>query len=194
MDSGNETCCFNHEGIKEITYHNTAPIPTVADAWSTYYEYAGYSVPTTTSESSTSTFLVSKVTSMSSTSTTIATQTQSRNLSQPSTEQSILPETPKPTPASTQTTATSPSEKAIIGTASALGVLGAVGALFLFRRSRNKRSKQFGPKPTSERAELTGHDVPTELCCTCSRHLGEGHPNWRHELMGDYPRTERVAT
>ncbi len=134
MDAGNETCCFNGEGIKEITYHNTATIPTVAEAWAIYYKDAGYSVPTTTRDPPTSNFLALNSTSISPTSTTMPAQTtQSLNPPQSPSEQLDPTNEPKPTPGSTFTTAISPGEKASIGTAGALGALGLAGSLYLFR-------------------------------------------------------------
>ena len=77
----------------------------------------------------------------------------------------------------------------MIGTTSALGalvILGAVGSLYLFRRSRSKQSRKPGPKPRpgAEDAELAGHDVPREMDATRDRPLDEVHLGGLNELVG----------
>ena len=166
MNPGNETCCYSHEGTKEITYHNTVTIPTVAEAWSTYYKDAGYSIPTGTIHTSTGTSFASEITSISSTSTIMPAQSQSLSLPQSPSRQSSPTSASKPTPVS-RTTAISPGGKAIFGIAGAFSAFGAVGLFYLFRRSRNKRREQSRSNSTPNahlagRHELMGHDMRTE--------------------------------
>ena len=195
IDPGNETCCFNGEGVKEITYHNTATIPTVAEEWTTYYEDAGYSVPTTTSTASASTFPPSKgttSTSISSTSTTMPAQSQSLNLPQAVSKQSAPTITPEPTPASTTTTAIGPREKVVIGTASALGALGAlmlVGLLYHIRRSRIRRREQNRSELAAEvvnfdERKLTGHSAPMQTDVTWDWSSKGAHASGAMEVIG----------
>lgn len=83
-------------------------------------------------------------------------------------------------------------EKAIIGTASALGallILGAVGSLYLFRRSRIKRSEKPGPKDRLEAVAIddTGLTRPRmvgEMDATWDRPLDEAHLGGLNELTG----------
>lgn len=187
MNSGNETCCLNREGIKEITYHNNATIPTNAQAWTAYYENAGYSLPSTTIDPLTSTFPTLK------SDTTLPVQSQPLNYATPSTsQQPSLINIVEPTHTSATATAMSSREKAIIGTASALGallILGAVGSLYLFRRSRFKRSGKPGLKDrleavTIEDTGLTGHRMVGEMDATWDRSLDEAHLGGLNELMG----------
>ncbi len=51
----NQTCCYNHQGHKLISYHyfDDAALPTAAAALSTFYAENGYQIATTTSSSST---------------------------------------------------------------------------------------------------------------------------------------------
>ena len=144
MYPGNETCCLDRKGSREITYHNPARIPTVAEAWTTYYEDAGYSLPTTTADPLTGTSHFSRNTFTSYSSTTSATRSQSLNaVPSSSFHHSNATNISEPIHTSTATPAISSREKAIIGTASAvgaLGILGAAGSFYLFRRS-HKRSK-----------------------------------------------------
>ena len=166
MNPGNETCCFNHQGVKEITYHNTATILTVAGEWKTYYQDAGYSVPTTTARQSTSTLLASKDISNISASATSTVHSQGLDVSPSSpANQPGSTAVPKPVPASTsKTTTISAGEKAIIGIASALALFGAVGLLYLFQRSRAERRAQ--PelmKTRSAHSELDATGAPPEL-------------------------------
>lgn len=142
MDPGNETCCFNHEGIKEITYHNTATIPTVAGEWKTYYQDAGYSIPTTTARRLTSTLLASKDISNISASATSTVHSQGLEVSPSPASQTSSTAVPKPVPASPSKKTISAGEKAIIGIASAFVLFGAVGSLYLFQRSRAERRVQ----------------------------------------------------
>ena len=214
MNSGNETCCFNHKGIKEIKYHNDATIPTIAEAWSTYYEDAGYSIPTTTSSALRSTLSTSKSTLISYTSTLLPAQTQSQDDIQPSSSQQPTPtDTPNPAQAST-TTAIGPRGKAIIGTTSALGAVGILGAVIsfcLFRRARSKRSGNFGPKsevirledtefgPKSEleairveNTELAAHDVQRKTDARSDRLFDGTHLGRLHELIGQDREEQRA--
>lgn len=187
MNPGNETCCLNRKGIKEITYHNNATIPTNAQAWTTYYENAGYSLPSTTIDPSTSTFPTLK------SNTPLPVQSQPLNhTASLASQQPSLTNIVEPTHTSATTTAISSRVKAIIGTASALGALlivGAIGSLYLFRRSRIKRSEKLGPKDRLEAVAiegtgLTGHRMVGEMDATWDRPLHEAHLGGLNELMG----------
>ena len=170
MNPGNETCCFDRKGIKEITFHNDATIPTIAQAWSTYYEDAGYSIPTTTSSSLRSTLPTSKSTA----------------------QQPTPTNTSDPAQTSTTITAIGPREKAIIGTTSALGAVGILAAVIsfcLFRRARSERSGRSGPKSELEairveHTELAAHDVQTKTDARSDRPLDGAHLGGLHELRG----------
>ena len=179
MDPGNETCCFNHGGVKEITYHNTATIPTVAEEWTTYYQDAGYSVPTTTTSQSTSTILSSKDIAEIPASTASAAHSQRLNVSSSPTSQTISTGVPEPVPASTSKTTIGPGEKTIIGIASAVGVLGAIGSLYLFQRSRAKRRAQshlFGKSGI-------GYNAPAEMDAPWGWQLAEAPNGVEHEMV-----------
>lgn len=186
MNPGNETCCFNREGVKEITYHNTATIPTVAEEWTTYYEDADYSVPASTTSQSTSTVLASKEISEITAPTTSPAPSQRLSVSPSPASQSSPTDAPKPKPASTSKTTLSNAEKAIIGIASAVGVLGAVGSLYLFQRSRAKRRAQ--PESMQTRnAHLvemsgTGYTDPSEMDAPWDWLPGELHNEVAHEM------------
>ena len=196
MNPGNDTCCSSHEGIKEITYHNTATIPTLAGAWSTYYKDAGYSIPTGTIHTSTGTSFASEITSIPSTSTTPPAQFQSLSLPQSPSTQSSPTSTSKPTPVS-KTTTISPGGKAVFGIAGALAAFGAVGLFYLFRRSRTKRRERSRSKPTPDvhlagRHELMEHDVRGELDTTRRWPLEEAHVGGWNELSGRNGRGKRA--
>ena len=240
MDPGSETCCFNGEGVREITYHNTATIPTVAEEWTTYYEDAGYLIPTTTGSApvrtfpategssisttsttsttmlalsqslnvpqagtkqeesiatfsvSASTFPASKGTTISSASTPMPAKSQSVNLPQAVSNQPAPTTTPEPTPISAAATAIVPREKVVIGTASALGVLGTlvlVGLLHQIRRSRNKRLEkkrsELAPEVvTSEETELMGLGAPTQALTRWDRPSKGAPLSGPNEIIG----------
>ena len=188
MNPGNETCCFNDEGVKEITYHNTATIPTVAEEWTTYYQDAGYSVPTTTTPQSTSTVLASKDISQNSAPTTSPSHSQRLDVTSSSTGQTNSTGIPEPVPALTPKTTISPGEKVIIGVASAVGVLGAIGSLYLFQRSRAKRRAQSDSMQT-RKAHLVekcgiGYTAPSEMDARWGWQLVEAPNGVVHEMMG----------
>ena len=188
MNPGNETCCFNDEGVKEITYHNTATIPTVAEEWTTYYQDAGYSVPTTTTSQSISTVLSSKDISGIATSTTLPAHSQHLNVSSLPAGQTSSTGEPEPVPTSTSKTIISPGEKAIIGVASAVGVLGAIGSLYLFQRSRAKRRAQSDSMPT-RKAHLVekcgmGYNARTGMDAPSGYRPCEADSGVVHEMMG----------
>ena len=196
MNPGNETCCLSHKGTKEITYHNSATIPTVANALATYYEDANYSIPSTTSGFSTSTAAGSQPTSISQ-----ASQSQTPNNLPASSSQHPSPTNSTAlTPIATTTTALSSHEKAAIGTGSALGgvgVLGIVCSIYLYRRSRNKRSGELGLRyraelDSNEQIELSGDDVRSEMDATLTRPLDRARLKWSNELMGHDPRHSRA--
>ena len=187
MNPGNETCCFNNEGVKEITYHNTATIPTVAAEWTTYYQDAGYSVATTITSQSTSTVLPSKAMSGIFTTTTSAAHSQRLNVTTSPASQISSTGVPKPVPNSTSKTIISSDEKAIIGIASAVGVLGAIGLLYLFQRSRARRRGQFNTMQT-RKAHLVekcgvGYIAPLEMDAPSSRRLVEAPNSVVYEMM-----------
>ena len=180
MDPGNETCCFDHEGVKEITYHNTATIPTVAGEWKTYYQDAGYSVPTTTARRSTSTFVASKDISNISASATSIVHSQDLEVSPSPSPASptISTAVPKPVPTSTSKRTINAGEKAIIGIASALGLFGAAGMLYLFQRLRAERSAHL-----VEQNEL-GHNTSSEMDATGVWLSSKTHAPVAYEIMG----------
>ena len=188
MNQGNDTCCYNRKGVQEITYHNTATIPTVAEEWTTYYEDADYSVPTTTTSQPTSTVLASNSIFEISASTTSPAPSQRLSVSPSPAGQSSQTGAPKPVPALTPKTTLSNAEKAIIGIASAVGVLGAVGSLYLFQRSRAKRRAQ----PESMQTRKThlvemsgiGYTAPSEMDAPWDWLPGELHNEVAHEIMG----------
>ena len=199
MYPGNETCCLDRKGSKEITYHNPARIPTIAEAWSTYYEDAGYSLSTTTADPLTRTSSLSRNTFTSHTSTTPSTQSQSLSaVSTSSLNHPTATNTSEPIQTSTTSPAISPREKAIIGSASAvgaLGILGVVGSLYVFRQSK-KRSKQPEPKPRHETIKfedtaLKGHGMPREMNATWDGPLHEAPSGGLNELVGQDGRDHR---
>ena len=220
MNAGNETCCLDHEGVKEITYHNTATIPTVAEAWSTYYEDAGYSIPSTTSQISTSISIASKgaptsfipsTTGQTSTSLSIASKGAPTSFipsttGQTSTSLSIAskgaltsstPITSEKTSASAPATSISSSAKAFIGTAAGLVFFGAVGSLYLFRRSRAKRLEQAraqsAPKVANfDVAELAESSVQTETNSTRVWPVNGTYLDGRNMLTGQGEGIERA--
>ena len=170
-------------------------IPTVAEAWATYYKDAGYSVPTTTRDPPTSTFLAFNSTSISSTSTTMPAQIQSLNLPQSPSRQLDPTNEPKTTPGSTITTAISPREKASIGTAGALGALGIAGSLYLFRRSKKKRLErirsELAPEVVrSEETESRRPNAQTQMNTTSDWPVETMHLGGRNELTELDGRTE----
>lgn len=207
MNPGNETCCFNHKGVKEITYHNTATIPTVANEWNTYYEDAGYSVPITTSDPSSSTFLAFKDTSISSTSTTVSSQPQLPNVSAPPSSQiststslafkdtsvsstsTTVPSQPQllnvSAPPSSQTSTSTPnpapaSKPKTTVTPSEKAIIGTVGAFAVLGA--------FGSVYSFRRSRTK------RMIQHGSKPTPEAHPGWRSELMGHDTRTEMEAT
>ena len=187
MNPGNETCCFNNEGVKEITFHNPATIPTVAEEWTTYYEDAGYSVPTTTSQS-TSIVLSSKDISAIFTSTTSPAHSQRLNVSSSTAGKSSSTGVLEPARVSTSKTTISPGEKIIIGIASAVGVLGAIGSLYLFQRSRTKRRAQSDSTQVRKAhvVEKSGvaYMAPSKMFAPRGWQLVEAPDGVVHEMMG----------
>ena len=192
MYPGNETCCFNRKGSREITYHNPARIPTIAEAWTAYYEDAGYSLPTTTADHLTRTSHFSRSTFTSYTSTTPYMQPQSLNVVPTSSlNHPIAMNTSDPMQMSTTSAAISPREKAIIGTVSAVGALGILGtavSLYLFRRL-HKRQKQPEQKPRLdsvmvEDTALAGHGILSETEAKRDRPLHQAQLGGLHEPVG----------
>ena len=182
MYPGNTTCCLDRKGSREITYHNSARIPTIAEAWTMYYEDAGYSLPTTTADTLTRTSHFSRNTFTSYTSTTPSIRSQSLNAVPTSTFHDLnATNTSEPIHTSTILPAISPREKAIIGTSSAVGALGIVGvagSLYVFRRL-HKRSK------------LTGHGILAEMDASRDRHFHEAQSIGMHELIGQNAKKQR---
>ena len=52
LNPNNQTCCFNQQGNKLISYHYYAALPTAATALSTFYAENGYQITNITSSSS----------------------------------------------------------------------------------------------------------------------------------------------
>ena len=177
-DPNNQTCCFNHEGVREITFHNNATIPTVAAGYSTYYEAAGYTIPSLTSSLS-GTKTISPQGTFSSTARTI-TSAESFG-TQPLAAQATPTSTSGSKPAVARSTSLSPA--GIAGITIALSVCAIViGALlFLLRKSRKKRPVQTGLETSLEalRYEMSDHAARTEMDAV------EGRvPIGKIELMG----------
>ncbi len=180
----NQTCCFNHQGRKEITYHNTATIPSKAAGWSTYYEAAGYTIPNPSSRTSTSATtsarsnLVSLITS---------TVTSTGSLAAESTSTQ-----PLRTAASEASTVSTPSTPLSAGAKAGIAVAGGVCALvigtllYLLRRPRKKRLTQPSLKTGQnalryDKPELPGQDTRTEMGAGLTQ---DGRFGGRQELMG----------
>ena len=77
----------------------------------------------------------------------------------------------------------------------ALGILGAAGSLYLFRRS-HKRSKQPEQKPELDsvmigNTALTGHGTLSEIDATLDRPLHEAQFGGMHELVGQDGKEQR---
>lgn len=183
---GNETCCFNHEGVGEITFHNNATIPTLAAGLSTYYEAAGYSIPTPTSSTSTSIAIASESIFISRTSTT--TSAGSLGL-RPSSTQPVPTATSGLTPALTTSTSLSSGGEAGIIIAGCVCAIVIGVLLYLLRRSRKKRLTQPGFETKvdglqCEKAEMSGHDARTEMDAVEGCNLQDMRPIGRNELMG----------
>lgn len=187
---GNITCCYDHQGVKQITFHNDATIPTVAAELSTYYEAANYSIPNPTSGSSPSTTSFSKNTFIAMTSTrTLATPL----VSQRSSAQSTPTADSEPTLASESTPASRTSNS--LSSGGKAGVAIAAGAcasmigvlLYLLRRTWKKRLTQpdFGTKGRwNGTLEMPGHDARTEMDAVEGRFPQELRSDGGRELMG----------
>lgn len=183
---GNETCCFNHEGVGEITFHNNATIPTLAAELSTYYEAAGYSIPTPTSSTSTSIAIASESIFIS----RISTITSAGSLGlRPSSTQPVPTATSGLTPALTTSASLSSGGEAGIITAGCVCAIVIEVLLYLLRRSRKKRLTQPGFETKvdglqCEKAEMSGHDARTEMDAVEGCNLQDMRPIGRNELMG----------
>ncbi len=161
----NLTCCFNHEGVREIKFHNDATIPTVAAELSTYYEAAGYSIPSLSSGTATSVTASPKSTFISTTS--MITPTGSLG-PQALSIQPIPTATSESTPALTTSTSLSSGVKAGIAVAVSVCVIAIVAMLYLLWRSRRKRLIQPGSEKNLKRlhyenSEMSGDDARTEM-------------------------------
>ena len=200
MNPSNETCCLNREGIRVTVYHNPARIPTIAEAWTTYYEDAGYTLPTTMAGPLTTASSFSRNKVIPYTSTTLSRQSHSLiGVTTSSSQHATATSTSEAIDTSTPNPAITPREKAIVGTASAvggLGLLGAVGSVYLFRRSRKRldqletklRLERVNPKYTSS----TEQGVLREMDATWDRPLNEAHLGGLNELERQDGREERV--
>ena len=119
-------------------------------------------------------------------------QSHSLNLPQAVSRLSAPTAIPEPAPASTTRTAVGPREKVVIGTASALGVLGAlvlVGLLYQIRRSRAKRLEktrsELAPEVVNfEELESTGHSTPTQTDATWDWSSKGARPGAPMEMIG----------
>ena len=119
-------------------------------------------------------------------------QSQSMNLPQAVSKQPAPTATPEPTPASTTTTAVGPREKVVIGTASALGALGAlvlIGLLYQIRRSRIKRRVQTRSELPAEEVnfegkKMTGHSAPIQTNVTLDWSSKRARPSGQMEVTG----------
>ncbi len=182
----NLTCCFNHEGVREIKFHNDATIPTVAAELSTYYEAAGYSIPSLSSGTATSVTASPKSTFISTTS--MITPTGSLG-PQALSIQPIPTATSESTPALTTSTSLSSGVKAGIAVAVSVCVIAIVAMLYLLWRSRRKRLIQPGSEKNLKRlhyenSEMSGDDARTEMDAAEGRSLPDIRSVGRRELMG----------
>ena len=182
----NVTCCFNHEGVREITFHNNATIPSDAAELSTYYEAAGYSIPNLSSGTATSVTASPKSTFVSTTSTMTPTGSLS---SQPLATQPIPAATSVSSPALTTSNSLSSGVKAGIAVAVSVCVIAIGALLYLVRRSRSKRLIQPGPEQNLKRlhygnSEMSGDDARTEMAAVEGRSLQDIRSVERNELMG----------
>lgn len=184
----NETCCFNDEGVREITFHNNAIIPTGAAELSRYYEEAGYSIPNLTSGTSTSMTMSAEYTFISATWTVTSAGPLSPRTSPTQPIPTATFETPPPL-----TTSTSLGSGAKAGVATAACVCATVIGvlLYLLRRSRKKRPIQPASETKSkglqyEKSEMSGHDARTEMDAAngYSLQLQDMRPVGRNELLG----------
>ncbi|CAL8574647.1 hypothetical protein XPA_000602 [Xanthoria parietina] len=131
VNTSNDTCCDNSQGIIEINYRNIAPLPEASADLSSYYARAGYTIPTDGIYKP----AITSSTSTSSTSATAATGTTTSAATSPS---ALSPSDPAPSPG------LSTGAKAGIGIGAAAGILAVAGALiFLFiRRRKNLKNGQ----------------------------------------------------
>lgn len=180
---GNWNCCLDGQGVREITFHNHATIPTVAAELSTYYEEGNYTIPNLTSGSLTSTTTLPRSTFASTTSTI----TSATPLLRASSAQSTASATSEPTPASTTANSLSSGGKAGVAIAAG-GCAGIIGVLlYLLRQSRKKRLMQPGFETKGLRyevSEMPGHDARTEMDAVEGRFPQESRPGGIKELMG----------
>ena len=194
----NVHCCFDHQGIREIHYHYTAPFPTIAASLSEFYAANAYQIATIMSSSSNtlSTNTLSISTSRSPTRSTPSTSTISSQ-----TKSTASPSATSERPPIDQRKATSglnPSTKVGIGVGVILGV-SLIGTLlyFLVHRRRRQHQRSIVHAGTSinadiewpgsrryEKPELTGEDTRKELDATERR---------RPELAGEETRIEMDA-
>ena len=174
-NSGNTTCCFNHQGVSQIIYHYSAPLPTTAAGLSEFYAANGYQVATVTSSFSDtlSTNALSSCTSVSTSGTTApstsAIASQTKPTAPPSTSAARL-EHPTQNVASS---ALSSSTKVGLGVGVAAGVsLAGLLLYFLVRQLRRpgRRDKAHATSTNAplvsrryEKPELTGEDARKEM-------------------------------
>ena len=182
--AGNATCCFNHQGIRQISYHYIDPLPTIAASLSEFYAANDYQVASVTSSSSntlsTDALSISISTSISPTKTTappstsaIASQTRSTALPSTSSDR-------PPTDQGIAISGLSSSTKAGIGVGVTVGAsLAGTLLYFLVRRLRRQYQRDMVHTGTSTNAEvkppglrryqkpeLTGEDARKELDAT----------------------------
>lgn len=166
----NQSCCDAKNGKKEIDFGNNAIIPTQMKDLSSYYEAAGYTIPSRTAESSTS-----GSTAQSTPSSSITTVSTSTSVSRPS---SI------PSGGSGLST----SAKAIVGAAASIvALLLLVSCLYLIRRHRLKHREKYPARNTESEgttntqvvevrhdlSELQGSPAGVEMDDTTTRKCGE---------------------
>ena len=163
-DPNNITCCFNHQGIKEIRYNYTAPLPSIAASLSEFYSANGYQIATITSTQPTQTLSVStsvspKTNTAPPSTSTIASQTKPIALSPAfSTEAIALPSTSSDKPPTDQRSATSglnSSKRAALGVGITVGVsLAGIVLYLLVRRLRRQHQRDRVHSGTSTDAEV----------------------------------------
>lgn len=173
----NQSCCDAKNGKKEIDFGNNAIIPTQMKDLSSYYEAAGYTIPSRTAESSTS-----GSTAQSTPSSSITTVSTSTSVSRPSS----MPSNGRDQPSGGSGLSTS--AKAIVGAAASIvALLLLVSCLYLIRRHRLKHREKYPARNTEpegtqnsqvvevrrDLSELQGSPAGVEMDDTTIRKCGE---------------------